>query len=72
MYIFQKCKTNARSLLREFGQEDGNAKVIAVTVISCVLVVLLVLIIIFREPIGAFLSDFADKYLNFGNLEASG
>ena len=68
MYIFQKGKTNVRSLLRDFGQEDGNAKVIAVTVISCIIIVLFVLIVIFREPIGAFLSDFADKYLNFSNL----
>lgn len=68
MYIFQKGKMNVRSLLRDFGQEDGNAKVIAVTVISCIIIVLFVLIVIFREPIGAFLSDFADKYLNFSNL----
>lgn len=48
--------------------EQGNAKVIVISIISFVLVVLLVLAIIFKEPIEEFLSDFAAKYLNFGNL----
>lgn len=54
--------------LQKLSDEQGNAKVIVITIICCVLIVLFVLAIIFREPICEFLNDFSEKYLNFSNL----
>lgn len=54
---------------KEFFDEQANAKVIVITIICFVLVVLLVLAIIFKEPIEEFLSDFTAKYLNFSEFK---